>query len=318
VRIAKRIDDTARACFDISARADCDHEAEEVALQKRLLFFYAFSLLLSANAFAQDAPVTDCDTYAANDQDPQRKANGVPLAKLNPAVAMPACEAAVRQFPNSGRLAYQLGRAYYKANNYDAAVTQLRKAAEQSYAGAQNSLGFMYLYGQGVPQDYGQALMWYRKAVEQGYAPAQNSLGFMYQNGHGIPQDYAQALMWYRKAAEQGDARARINLGFMYQNGQGVPQDYVQAVMWYRKAAEQGSAIAQNNLGLMYQNGQGVPQDYVQAVMWYRKAAEQGYAGAQNNLGAMHANGRGIQSLKTWKQHRQRKRRKGPPASSDR
>ena len=81
-------------------------------MQKRL--FYAFLLFLSTNAFAQDAPITDCDTYAANDQDPQRKANGVPLAKLNPAVAVSACEAAVRQFPNSGRLVYQLGRAYYK------------------------------------------------------------------------------------------------------------------------------------------------------------------------------------------------------------
>ena len=94
-------------------------------MQKRL-FFNAFSLFLSTNAFAQDAPITDCDTYAANDQDPQRKANGVPLAKLNPAVAVSACEAAVRQFPNSGRLVYQLGRAYYKANNYEAAVSQWR------------------------------------------------------------------------------------------------------------------------------------------------------------------------------------------------
>ena len=58
-----------------------------------------------------------------------------------------------------------------QANNYEAAVSQWRKAVEQGYASAQNSLGFMYLNGRGVPQDYGQALMWYRKAVEQGYPP---------------------------------------------------------------------------------------------------------------------------------------------------
>ena len=48
----------------------------------------------------------------------------------------------------------------------------------------------------------------YRKAAEQGDAAAQNNLGFMYINGEGVPQDYQEALKWYSLAAEQGHADA--------------------------------------------------------------------------------------------------------------
>jgi hypothetical protein len=85
------------------------------------------SLFYSAAAFAQDAPATKCDTYAASDQDRYRKAQGVPVEKVEPALAIPACETAVRQYPNSGRLAYQLGRSYYAAKNFQAAARYIRK-----------------------------------------------------------------------------------------------------------------------------------------------------------------------------------------------
>ena len=71
---------------------------------------------------------------------------------------VPACEAAVQQYPNSSRLNYQLGRSYHKANNFVAAVAQYRKAAGQSCASAQSNLGVMSQLGFGVPQDYGEAL----------------------------------------------------------------------------------------------------------------------------------------------------------------
>ena len=158
---------------------------------KRLDAICVLTLFLSTNAFTQDAPVTDCDRYAASDQDPQHIGVGVPFDKMDPALAIPACEAAVRQYPNSSRLAYQLGRAYYKANNFDAALSQLRTPANQGYAVAQTTLGVMYENGQGVPQDYAQAVAWYRKAADQGLAVAQVNLGVMYKNGHGVPQDYA-------------------------------------------------------------------------------------------------------------------------------
>jgi TPR repeat protein len=243
---------------------------------------------------SQDPPITDCDTYAASHQAPQREAGDDLTLKNNADLGISACEAAVRQFPNSSRLIYQLGHAYYGTKNYDAALTQFRKAADQGYAAGQALVGAMYGNGQGVQQDYAQAVAWSRKAADQGLALAQANLGIMYEKGQGVPQDYTQALAWYRKAADQGYATAQFGLGTMYQSGEGLPQDYAQAVAWYRKAADQGYAAAQSNLGIMYEKGQGVPQDYTQAVEWYRKAADRGNAVAQNNLGILYEEGQGV------------------------
>jgi TPR repeat protein len=53
--------------------------------------------------------------------------------------------------------------------------------------------------------DYAAAASWYRKAAEQGDARAQFNLGIMYAEGEGVPQDYAVAASWFRKAAEQNN-----------------------------------------------------------------------------------------------------------------
>ena len=106
---------------------------------------------------------------------------------------------------------------------------------------AQNNLGVIYANGQGVPQDYAAAASWYRKAADQGHAIAQNNLGSMYRIGQGVPQDYAAAVSWYRKAADQGYATAQNNLGSMYRIGQGVPQNYVQEHKWFSLSASRAT-----------------------------------------------------------------------------
>ncbi len=263
-------------------------------MPKLLIFLCVLLLGFRTAAFAQEAPVTVCDRYAASDLDPQRKATGVPFADVNPILAVPACEEAVRQYPNSIRLPYQLGRAYQKANNFTGALQQYRKAADRSFALALTNLGSMYASGLGVPQDYQQAIVFYRKAAQQGNALAQHNLGVMYANGQGVKQDYAEAVKWFRKAAEQNYVQAQAALGGIYAAGHGAPPNFAEAVKWYRKAADQGLGTAQNNLGVMYAKGQGVVQDYAEAVKWYRKAAKQGYDFAQANLGAMYRDGQGV------------------------
>ncbi len=102
--------------------------------------------------------------------------------------------------------------AAYQRGDYATVVRELRPLAEQGDANAQNNLGNMYDYGQGVPRDDAKAVKWYRKAAEQGNAGAQYNLGVMYGNGQGVPQDYAQAHMWYNLAASRfppGEGRDR-------------------------------------------------------------------------------------------------------------
>jgi uncharacterized protein len=131
--------------------------------------------------------------------------------------------------------------------------------------------------------DYAEAARWFRLAADQGDAEAQTSLGYLYLFGQGVPQNDAEAVRLYRLAADQGFARAQFNLGGMYNAGRGVPQNYAQALRWYRLAADQGEAGAQNNLGSMYANGEGVPQNYVEAYKWFNLAAAQGNANAATN-----------------------------------
>merc|ERR1712185_106131 len=92
-------------------------------------------------------------------------------------------------------------------------VRMMTEAAEQGNAEAQDYLGTMYLYGNGVPQSDALAVEWWRKAADQGYAQAQCNLGVMYRQGKGgLPQSDALAVEWTRKAADQEYAPAQYGL----------------------------------------------------------------------------------------------------------
>ncbi len=57
------------------------------------------------------------------------------------------------------------GVAAFKRHDYATALRELRPLAEQDDVVAQFSLGLMYYYGPGVPQDHAEALKLYRNSV---------------------------------------------------------------------------------------------------------------------------------------------------------
>jgi TPR repeat protein len=89
-------------------------------------------------------------------------------------------------------------------------------------------------------RDFATALPLLRPLADQGNADAQMKLGFMYVTGEGIPQNYVEAVKWFHLAADQGQANAQCFLGLIYFEGHGVPQDYVSAYMWLSLAAAGG------------------------------------------------------------------------------
>jgi uncharacterized protein len=92
-------------------------------------------------ALPDDDPfLTDCDVYAASETDGQRKGDGVPFEKLTPARAIPACLEVLKDYPNSLRSQYQLGRAYERNGEYDNARVWYRKAADRGYVEAERRL----------------------------------------------------------------------------------------------------------------------------------------------------------------------------------
>jgi TPR repeat protein len=98
---------------------------------------------------------------------------------------------------------YDEGRAAYDRKDYATALREFLPPAERGNAFAQFSLGRMYDYGSGVPEDAAEAVKWYRKAAERGHAWAQGTLGRRYHKGRGVLQDYVQAHMWYNIAGMQ-------------------------------------------------------------------------------------------------------------------
>ncbi len=57
-----------------------------------------------------------------------------------------------------------------------------------------------------------QASKWIRTAATQGDSEAQNTLGLMYLNGEGVKKNINLAKKWFRKAATLGHTQAQQNL----------------------------------------------------------------------------------------------------------
>ncbi len=101
------------------------------------------------------------------------------------------------------------GLTAYKAGDFDAALPELRAAAEGGHARAQYTLGSMYNGGKGVAPDRAMAAEWWLKAAAQKHAQAQFALGVLYSSGKGVAKDNVAAHMWFSLAAARGKKNAK-------------------------------------------------------------------------------------------------------------
>ena len=60
-------------------------------------------------------------------------------------------------------------------------------------------------------KDYKEAVRLFRLPTEQGHALAQHNLGFMYVKGTGVLQDYVSAHMWFNLAGSNGNKNSVHN-----------------------------------------------------------------------------------------------------------
>ena len=66
-------------------------------------------------------------------------------------------------------------------------------------------------------------------------------LGFLYVNGQGAPQDYYVAVEYFEKACRLNNAAACVTLGAAYASGQGVKQNYSIARQFFYKGCNFGN-----------------------------------------------------------------------------
>ena len=79
---------------------------------------------------AGHAPVHECDRLAADPDDPDSVVKGVEIGDtVNAARAIPACEEAVRLYPQERRFSFQLARAQTQANHPELAKEGVRAVA---------------------------------------------------------------------------------------------------------------------------------------------------------------------------------------------
>src|SRR5947208_14120249 len=68
----------------------------------------------------------------------------------------------------------------YKSADYSAAFCEFSHLAEAGDVEAQHYLGWLYLKGLGVRQDYTQSALWFRRPAEKGHRVSQNALESAY------------------------------------------------------------------------------------------------------------------------------------------
>ena len=66
---------------------------------------------------------------------------------------------------------YKVGKAAYNRGDYVTAQRHFRPLAEQGYAKAQNSLGYMYQWGYDVRRNYAITVRWYPHGRRAGSCP---------------------------------------------------------------------------------------------------------------------------------------------------
>ncbi|MCJ8349387.1 tetratricopeptide repeat protein [Moritella sp.] len=178
----------------------------------------------------------------------------------------------------------QIGEHFLGKRMYVMAGNIFNIAAKMKNSAAMNSLGTMYLRGQGFEKDNKEAFNLFYQAAQLNNHQAKNNVGAMYQQGKGVEKNITNAEYWYKKADESGSIEGTSNLAWLYKFEDENIRDYNKASLYFKKAAELNDADSQFYIGMMHYNGEGVVKDNQLAIQWLSKAADKGNATAQCNL----------------------------------
>ena len=117
-------------------------------------------------------------------------------------------------------------------------------AARQEHVDAQANAGFMYTYGLGTRQDFGEAMDWLYRAALRGNPKAQLGMGSLYKNGwilYAMNRLLSTGIAWGRGLT--GRLRCQLhNIPLHYGFLLGVPRNYEEALFWFQKAANLGNS----------------------------------------------------------------------------
>ncbi|MBF9197176.1 tetratricopeptide repeat protein [Microvirga terrestris] len=190
-------------------------------------------------------------------------------------------------------------------NNKEAAISQIKLAADAGRVDAMRYLGRGYVSGQFGERNTQMAIEWLSKALsrgdgsvaadlsrlaaipgregtaaiavlkesaEAGLAPAMREYGRSLQLGLGMTSQPDVGASWLRKAAEAGDTAAMKELSRAYASGYGVELSASASTEWLQRAAQAGDAEAMQGLSLAMTLGFGTDVNPIAAQEWLRTA----------------------------------------------
>lgn len=236
---------------------------------------YALSALLEqgAEGFQQDLPLALHLLRSAAEQD-----------------YAPACNYLGYSFL-SGKLGLE--------QNPDSALYWIERGASlpQPDPKAWSNLGILLMSGSGgVKQDYTKAAYWLDKAASAGVPAAQESLGWLYLEGKGVPTDTIKAEQLLTQAASSGLISAGQQLWILMRDKAETltPSDaaalgaeylskdiYPVALPLLQQASDAGDSYATAILAQCYATARGVKYDYSKAIALFLDAAHNGDPSAQ-------------------------------------
>ena len=193
----------------------------------------------------------------------------------NAAIAEGEWEKAIRYFSvgalrKDPRMLYELGVIYTDENAWTdlgTGIAYLEEAADQDYADAWNTLGYLYQNGIGYACDVDEAIRAYERAVALGCVWANQNLGDLYFYGQQVEQDFDKALTYYVLSEWYYGAYAQNLVEIHYQR-----REFEQVFKYLRRNKDQ--PYVHIYYGILYDCGYGVKQSEKKAIEHYERAIE--------------------------------------------
>ncbi|KAL0220507.1 hypothetical protein RCL1_000361 [Eukaryota sp. TZLM3-RCL] len=173
----------------------------------------------------------------------------------------------------------QMGEATYRGMGGQhrdpvEAVKFFSRAAEEGDPVALVSLGWFYVFGQGVEQNNRTALSLFAEAVELGSADGHAGLGYCYLHGAGVDKNYAKATDHFVLSSDKGSIVGKYWLAMSLWKGWLEPvtkTDPVLARKLFAEASASGHFVATFYLAQMVLNGEGGPASCSDAVIYLKR-----------------------------------------------
>lgn len=140
------------------------------------------------------------------------------------------------------------GRAEHKSMS----VAEFSNYMQKAKAGdpeSQYQVGMALELGLAGAADLTAAAHWYERAIKMNnHPPAMHRLGFLYLYGLGVPEDVEQGLRLWKSAAARNNQDAQMDLGLAFEIGEKARESAEEARRWYVMASKNGSELAAKKL----------------------------------------------------------------------